>query len=465
MSRAKALVVLFLVLAALVAAMTFVGPGETLDKKLWYSAATAEGLLEALGPAGRVRYLHNELLDLVFLLVYSLFAYIALRRWRLLAFLPGVFDLAETSLVIRVLSDYPADLSRRLSWLCFLTPAKWCGAALLAAFVLYEALPGRLRLWRLFWPLRAWLRPGAEVGSCFPDFTLRDLSGREHSLYDGRPGALTLLWLTNLCGDCRARIPLLEEARLQSQGRLRVLAVSILAVDDPLPAEVAPGCGFPILLDPADVVGLKLGQAHPPGTCPMRNIYIVDGDGTIRFKHHLSAIAPEEFRSVWRKLALLPVLLALLLAPARVCLGASSSARLEIVDIDDSLAVRGSSRRELPVCGVDGKTAERRAFIERLWKRYSPVFGQEDWRSFGPDSSYRRITLAWGEKKIVLESWHPIVERAGTGVAMSYGVTGLGGRTREEMLKTDDALYVKRRKAFDAIARECAARKAIRPAR
>lgn len=160
-----------------------------------------------------------------------------------------------------------------------------------------------IRLWRLLWPLRAWLHPGAEIGGCFPDFSLRDASGREHSLYDDRPGAHTVLWLTNLCEDCRARIPLLEEVQRGSGGRLRVLAVSILAFDDPLPGLVAPKCGFPILLDTEDVVALRLGQEHPPGACPMRNLYIVDGAGTIRFRHHLSAVRPEEFRAVWRGLS------------------------------------------------------------------------------------------------------------------------------------------------------------------
>lgn len=159
------------------------------------------------------------------------------------------------------------------------------------------------RLWRFLWPLRARLRPGAEIGGCFPDFTLRDTFGREHSLYDGRPGMHTVLWLTNLCEECRAKIPLLEDVRRESGGRIRVLAVSLLSLDDPLPMQESLVCGFPILLDPEDVVALRLGQANPLGACPMRNLYIVDGIGTVRFRHHLSAIRPEEFRSVWRKLS------------------------------------------------------------------------------------------------------------------------------------------------------------------
>jgi hypothetical protein len=119
-----------------------------------------------------------------------------------------------------------------------------------------------------------------------------------------RPGTYTVLWLTNLCEDCRAKTPLLEEVQRDSNGR--VLAASILAVDDPLPGQVAAKCGFPILLDPEDVVALRLGQAHPPGACPLRNIYIVDESGTILFKHHLSAIQPEEFRAACKRLSSTP---------------------------------------------------------------------------------------------------------------------------------------------------------------
>ncbi len=156
-------------------------------------------------------------------------------------------------------------------------------------------------LWRLLWPLRSRLSPGTEVGGCFPDFRLRDLEGKTHFLYAAAPGVKTVLWLTNLCGDCRAKIPLLEELARASEGKLRVLAVSILPVDDPLPRKVAPACRFPILLDPEDVVGRRLGQIHPSGVCPLRNVYIVDGRGRILFKHHLSAVDPEVFRRACRE--------------------------------------------------------------------------------------------------------------------------------------------------------------------
>lgn len=152
-----------------------------------------------------------------------------------------------------------------------------------------------LGLWKLLWPLRARLARGLAVGSTFPDFSLADTAGQVHRLSegDGRP---TALWFTNFCEDCRSRIPLLQEAA----GRVRVLAVSILPVDDPLPLESAPACGFPVLLDPEDVVGRRLGLAHPPGACPLHNFFIVDAAGRILLKHHLSAFSPEKLGAVWR---------------------------------------------------------------------------------------------------------------------------------------------------------------------
>ena len=134
-------------------------------------------------------------------------------------------------------------------------------------------------------------------------------------------------------------------------------------------------------------------------------------------------------------------------------------AKIEILDIDHT---RRAPLNIKPVCVVEARSESDRRFVERLWARYAPAFDLKDWQSLGPDSAYRRVSLYWGAKKIVLESWHPIVERGGNGVAMSYGVTALEGRSLAAALKNDDAIYLKRREAFDAIGRECAKRSKAR---
>ncbi len=151
-------------------------------------------------------------------------------------------------------------------------------------------------LWRAIWRARAAADARRAEGEAFPDFTLRDAAGRAHTLSSDGP---TVLWLTNLCEDCRRRAPLLGE---MVEAGLRVLAVSILPPDDPLPLEYAKSAPFPVLLDPEDVVGRRLGLEHPPGTCPLHNLYILDRDRRVLFRHHLSAVAPEALLRVWRNI-------------------------------------------------------------------------------------------------------------------------------------------------------------------
>lgn len=159
-----------------------------------------------------------------------------------------------------------------------------------------------MALWRLGWKWRARGAGGLQVGDIFPDFSLRDLKGESHRLSDFSVARYTALWFTNLCEDCRNRIPLLEELRREAGDRVRVLAVSILDKDDPLPGQIGPSCSFPILLDPEDIVGRRLGLPHPPKACPFHNFFVVSRSGEIEFRHHLSAIAPNDFESLWGRL-------------------------------------------------------------------------------------------------------------------------------------------------------------------
>lgn len=153
-----------------------------------------------------------------------------------------------------------------------------------------------IALWRATWGFRAAADKRWAEGDVFPDFTLRDTSGRSHALSSDGP---TVLWLTNLCEDCRLRAPLLGE---MVRAGLRVLAVSILAPDDPLPLEYGQSAPFPLLLDPQDIVARRLGLRHPPETCPLYNLYIVGPDRRVLFRHHLSAVEPERLRLEWKKL-------------------------------------------------------------------------------------------------------------------------------------------------------------------
>lgn len=150
--------------------------------------------------------------------------------------------------------------------------------------------------------MRAWRTERLLAGEIFTDFTLKDIQGRSHTLSAPGSNQYTLLWFTNLCEDCRSKIPLLNELQREAGDQFRILAVSILNVDSPLPNEVSKSCVFPILLDPEDVVGKRLGLPHPPETCPLHNLFILDARGRIVLRHHLSALTPVAFRKIWRDL-------------------------------------------------------------------------------------------------------------------------------------------------------------------
>jgi hypothetical protein len=81
-------------------------------------------------------------------------------------------------------------------------------------------------------------------------------------------------------------------------------------------------------------------------------------------------------------------------------------------------------------------------------------FLQGEWNNFGPDSGYREIVIFCRAGQFILRSWHPIVERNPFLVAASYGVSTLGGKSREQLLREDDPDYISKRNAFDEIERE-----------
>ncbi len=156
-------------------------------------------------------------------------------------------------------------------------------------------------IWRLAWTVRRRGAKGLDIGSRFPDFRFLDVNGSPHRLSDSAGRRATVLWFTNLCEDCRSKAPLLSDLVRRGHDRVSVLAVSILPVDDPLPRRFAPNCAFPILLDPNDVVGERLGLSHPPATCPIHNLFIVDTTGTVVYRHHLSALSESAFRAKCRE--------------------------------------------------------------------------------------------------------------------------------------------------------------------
>lgn len=154
-------------------------------------------------------------------------------------------------------------------------------------------------LWRIVRTFRAAKATGLQKGDVIPDFSLLDVEGNRRSISDILPDKSAVLWLTNFCKDCRNRIPFLNDLVQKASDRYGVLAVSLLGNDLRWPQECARTASFPILIDPEDIVTRTFGLSHPPGACPLHNLFIVDRGGRVVYRHHLSALSWKKFRKVW----------------------------------------------------------------------------------------------------------------------------------------------------------------------
>ncbi len=71
------------------------------------------------------------------------------------------------------------------------------------------------------------------------------------------------------------------------------------------------------------------------------------------------------------------------------------------------------------------------------------LFAQQCRMSYwGPDSFFTAIRAQFGKKKLQMDSWHELAESHGKVVALSGGLTPLGGRSLFEALKTEPAEYL-----------------------
>jgi hypothetical protein len=110
--------------------MRVFGPADTLDARFFYDQMEAWSFFQTLSEEDSRRYLVNELFDLVFIGLYSAIFYRSIERhsgWRKsflsVAWIPGIFDLIETSWILIVLQF--GEISGPLLLLGWMTMAKW----------------------------------------------------------------------------------------------------------------------------------------------------------------------------------------------------------------------------------------------------------------------------------------------------------------------------------------------------
>jgi hypothetical protein len=123
--------------------------------------------------------------------------------------------------------------------------------------------------------------------------------------------------------------------------------------------------------------------------------------------------------------------------------GADSSHRLLVEIWPDGRIVwsRDQQRGGGPLLSARLEPRNVQALLDRLDRQ--DVFDAKSFRHswVGPDSTFTTISLQSAARHTRLESWHEEFERQPNLVALSSGVTSLGGRTREEALKSDTKEY------------------------
>lgn len=131
--------------------------------------------------------------------------------------------------------------------------------------------------------------PAPEVGALAPNFTLKDLDGKDVSLSDLRGQVVLINFWATWCGPCRDEMPAIQSR--YDRGGFAVLAIDF--AEDPLQVRSflnELGVNLPALLDPdGRVQELYRVRGYPTS-------FFIDADGIVRF-FHIGEMNEADFQS------------------------------------------------------------------------------------------------------------------------------------------------------------------------
>lgn len=113
---------------------------SSLDAQLYYSGEAAKYFLNSLSEVQNQIYFRHEILDLGFIISYTLFYYFLVRRvlgsekYLWMAFVPGFFDFLETTSILYLLKS--ENIPNELDWLGYLTALKWLTVTILSLILI-----------------------------------------------------------------------------------------------------------------------------------------------------------------------------------------------------------------------------------------------------------------------------------------------------------------------------------------
>lgn len=128
------------------------------------------------------------------------------------------------------------------------------------------------------------------VGDQAPDFLLNDFNGEKFVLSKLIKKGNVVLWFTNLCKGCQSEIPTVIRLKAEYEKKgVEVVAVSVLGKDRKTVETVMKEnkVSFRFLYDPVGAATELYSGKYVEGTCPLKNIFIIEKGGKIVYASHL----------------------------------------------------------------------------------------------------------------------------------------------------------------------------------
>jgi len=143
-----------------------------------------------------------------------------------------------------------------------------------------------------------------KVGDIAPDFSLQDLKGNKFMLSKLTKTKGVFLWFTNLCEGCQSKIPDVQKlGSVYKEKGIDIVAVSVLGEDRKTVDDVMRknNVTFQFLYDPKGEATELYSGKYVEGTCPLKNIFIIERGGRINYASHLPGIDEKELSSQLEK--------------------------------------------------------------------------------------------------------------------------------------------------------------------
>lgn len=143
------------------------------------------------------------------------------------------------------------------------------------------------------------------VGDQAPDFLLDDFNGETFVLSKLIKKGNVVLWFTNLCDGCQSEIPtVLRLKEMYQKKGVEVVAVSVLGKDRKTVETVIKEnkVSFRFLYDPIGAATQQYSGKYIEGTCPLKNIFIIEKGGKIVYASHLPGARMNELTTQLNKM-------------------------------------------------------------------------------------------------------------------------------------------------------------------